>query len=80
MSRRTRSSRRSRRRGRRGRCAAGDVVADIALKYTREALRIVAWPVLRHFPRGWLLECLPKAGLTESRARAVRLMLGIDGG
>jgi hypothetical protein len=48
---------------------------DVALKYTLEALRIAPWPVLRHFPRGWLLECLPKARLPEGRARAVEFML-----
>jgi hypothetical protein len=48
---------------------------DVALKYTLEALRIAPWQVLRHFPRGWLLECLPKANLPEGRARAVEFML-----
>lgn len=51
---------------------------DVALKYTLEALRIAPWPVLRHFPRSWLLECLPKACLPDPRARAVEFML--DGG
>lgn len=48
---------------------------DVALKYTLEALRVAPWPVLRHFPRRWLLECLPKAGLPVGRARAVEFML-----
>ncbi len=52
---------------------------DVALKYTLEALRIAPWPVLRHFPRSWLLECLPRAGLPEGRARAVEFMLGVRG-
>jgi len=52
---------------------------DVALKYTLEALRIAQWPVLRHFPRSWLLECLPKARLPEGRARAVEFMLSARG-
>jgi len=52
---------------------------DVALKYTLEALRIAPWPVLRHFPRSWLLECLPKARLPEGRARAVEFMLAARG-
>ena len=52
---------------------------DVALKYTLEALRIAPWPVLRHFPRSWLLECLPKARLPEGRARAVEFMLSARG-
>ncbi len=47
----------------------------VALKYTVEALRIAPWPVLRLFPRAWLLECLPMAGLSDRRARAVAFML-----
>ncbi len=48
---------------------------QVALKYTLEALRIAPWPVLRLFPRSWLLECLPRARLPEGRARAVEFML-----
>jgi hypothetical protein len=33
----------------------------VARKYTMEALRTAAWPILRPFPRSWLIECLKEA-------------------
>jgi hypothetical protein len=47
----------------------------IALKYTVEALRIAPWSVLKHFPRDWLLRCMPEAKLPEGRRRALPFML-----
>ena len=44
-------------------------------KYTCEALRIAAWPVLRLFPRDWLLDNLPNAQVRPGRAAAIRFLL-----
>jgi hypothetical protein len=44
-------------------------------KYTIQALRTAAWPILREFPKAWLLTCLPDAGLREGRERAIRFLL-----
>ena len=49
----------------------------VARKYTRDALRRLPWVALRQFPRAWLIECLPHAGLSEGRRHAVEFMLGI---
>jgi hypothetical protein len=48
---------------------------EVARKYTINALRSAAWQVLRCFPRDWLLECLPAAGLKPARAAAIRFLL-----
>jgi len=47
-----------------------------ARKYTREALRHAAWPVLRLFPAEWLRECLDDARLTPGRRQALLFLLG----
>ena len=44
-------------------------------KYTVEALRKAAWPILEHFPRSWLLECLERAPMKQSRRRALEFLL-----
>ena len=48
---------------------------EVLRKYTCEALRVAAWPVLRLFPRDWLLDNLPHARVRPSRAAAIRLLL-----
>ena len=45
-------------------------------KYTCEALRTAAWPVLREFPREWLKTCVPLAGLRPGRRQALEWLLG----
>lgn len=52
---------------------------EVARKYTREALRKAAWPLLREFPREWLVECLPGVRLRAGRLDALRFMLGLEG-
>ncbi len=47
----------------------------VARKYTRLALEKAAWPVLRQFPRSWLLECLPGAQIRPGRLNAIHLLL-----
>lgn len=47
----------------------------VAEKYTREALRKAAWPVLRQFPRTWLRQCLDKAALPPARRKALLFLL-----
>lgn len=47
----------------------------IARRYTRQALRVAAWPVLRTFPRAWLVACLEGLDLPPARCRALRFML-----
>jgi hypothetical protein len=49
--------------------------ADAAEKYTREALRCAAWPILRAFPRNWLLKLLKTTEVRPSRRRALRYLL-----
>ena len=49
---------------------------DVLRKYTREALRIAAWHLLREFPRDWLLENLPAAGVRPGRRKALEFLLG----
>lgn len=48
---------------------------DAARKYTVEALRHAAWPVLRLFPPEWLRECLDDARLQGPRRKAVLFLL-----
>ena len=48
---------------------------EIARRYTREALRVAAWPILRMFPMAWLRECLPEARLRPGRAAALAYLL-----
>ncbi len=52
--------------------------SDVARKYTRQALRIAAWPVLREFPRAWLRACLPGTELPAGRRRALEFLLGVS--
>jgi len=49
----------------------------VARKYTCEALRKAPWPVLRRFPRAWLLACLPHAHMRPSRRQALDLLLSL---
>jgi hypothetical protein len=44
-------------------------------KYTIEALRKAAWPVLRQFPRAWLRQCLDRAALPPARREALAFLL-----
>src|SRR5205809_664904 len=44
-------------------------------KYTIEALRHAAWPILRLFPKDWLKECLDDAGLRPGRRQALLYLL-----
>ena len=48
---------------------------EVLRKYTCEALRIAAWPVLRLFPRDWLLDNLPNAQVRPGREAAIRFLL-----
>lgn len=48
---------------------------DVAYKYTIEALRKASWPILRLFPKEWLLECIPDAHLRDGRAGALAFLL-----
>ncbi len=45
-------------------------------KDTREALRVAALLLLREFPRDWLLENLPDAGVRPGRRQAIEFLLG----
>lgn len=47
----------------------------VAEKYTREALRKAAWPILRQFPRTWLRQCLDQSTLPPSRRKALAFLL-----
>lgn len=47
----------------------------IAEKYTREALKCAAWPVLREFPGSWLLKVLEVTDMSPSRRKALRYLL-----
>jgi len=51
------------------------VKPEVAWKYTTEALRKASWPVLRLFPKAWLLHCLPEARLSEGRTAALNFLL-----
>ena len=44
-------------------------------KYTCEALRSAAWPILREFPREWLKVCIPLARLRPGRRQAIEFLL-----
>ena len=48
---------------------------EVLRKYTREALRVAGWSVLRLFPRDWLLDNLPAADVRPGRAAAIRFLL-----
>jgi hypothetical protein len=48
---------------------------DAALKYTREAIRIAPWQVLREFPRHWLQTAMKGSGIRPGRIRALNFML-----
>ncbi|MBI4618450.1 MAG: hypothetical protein HY720_32935 [Planctomycetes bacterium] len=52
----------------------------VARKYTRLAIQFAAWPVLRRFPRRWLIQCLPGAILSSGRRRGLEFLLGISAG
>lgn len=45
------------------------------LKYTREALKSAPWPVLREFPRSWLLACMEEVEIREGRRCALEFLL-----
>jgi hypothetical protein len=45
-------------------------------KYTCEALRTAAWPILREFPREWLKACMSLTDLRPGRRRALEYLLG----
>lgn len=49
--------------------------AEVARKYTIQALRKAPWAVLRLFPRRLLEDCLAEADLPAGRARALRFLL-----
>ena len=49
---------------------------EVLRKYTREALRIASWHLLRESPRDWLLENLPDADLRPARRRAIEFLPG----
>ncbi|MBI3985646.1 MAG: hypothetical protein HY343_01890 [Lentisphaerae bacterium] len=46
-----------------------------ARKYTREALRVASWPVLRQFPSSWLKTCMKTTPLRPGRRKALDFML-----
>ena len=54
-----------------------ELLADpiVARKYTRRALEIAAWPIVREFPRAWLRRCLEGMELRPGRRRALLYML-----
>lgn len=45
------------------------------LKYTGEALKSAPWPVLREFPRSWLLACLDEVEMRNGRRLALEFLL-----
>jgi hypothetical protein len=47
----------------------------VARKYTRLAIEKMAWPVLRQFPRAWLISNLNNASLNPGRRRALLFLL-----
>lgn len=47
----------------------------VARKYTRLAIEKMAWPVLRQFPREWILVNLKNASVKPGRMRALVFML-----
>ena len=48
---------------------------DAAFKYTREAIRIAPWQVLREFPRHWLHMVMKESDIRPGRVRALNFML-----
>ena len=48
---------------------------EVAAKYTREALRIAPWQMLREFPADWLKQHLGSATLRPGRRRALEFLL-----
>lgn len=48
----------------------------VARKYTVLALQKAGWPVLRRFPREWLLVCMERASLRPLRKQALLHLLG----
>jgi hypothetical protein len=51
--------------------------AAVVRKYTYEALRTAAWPLLKEFPRDWLRTCLSRVRLRPGRRRALEFLLGL---
>lgn len=47
----------------------------VARKYTRLAIEKMAWPVLRQFPRAWLIANLKSASVHPGRLRALIFLL-----
>ncbi|MDM8522818.1 hypothetical protein QUF80_05540 [Desulfococcaceae bacterium HSG8] len=47
----------------------------VAKKYTIESLRVAPWPVMREFPRSWLMLHLEEADLRPTRKAAILFML-----
>lgn len=47
----------------------------VARKYTRLAIEKMAWPVLRQFPRDWLIMNLVDASVKPGRMRALTFLL-----
>ena len=51
---------------------------SVARKYTKEALRVAPWQVLREFPYGWLKLQLETANIRPMRKRAILFMISDD--
>jgi hypothetical protein len=47
----------------------------VARKYTRLAIEKMAWPILRQFPREWIIANLKDATVREGRLRALNFLL-----
>ncbi len=47
----------------------------VARKYTMLALQKAPWQIIREFPKSWLRACIPDAGLTPSRRKALEFLL-----
>ncbi len=47
----------------------------VARKYTRLAIEKMAWPVVRQFPRAWLIANLKSASVNPGRLRALTFLL-----
>jgi hypothetical protein len=52
--------------------------SDVAEKYTREALRVAPWPILREFPADWLRAHIGSSRLRSERQKALVFLLGVD--
>ena len=50
-------------------------IPEVLEKYTIEALRTAPWPLLREFPRVWLLQHISAAKIREGRLQALRHLL-----